>query len=177
MKGLQIRLLIGLFCLLVSGSKLFAQAIPLATATGDIYAEIIPVFSASQTSALNFGKFSPGPEGGELIISPQNTVSVLGSIYQGNGTHNAGSFYLSGELDATYSVTLPDKPVILTHTASAKTIIVDNWMSVPNEGLGTGQLQNGFQVVYVGATLKIGTLNDNPVGIYTGSYRVTFDFN
>jgi hypothetical protein len=56
-------------------------------------------------------------------------------------------------------------------------MIVDDWVSVPNEGMGTGQLQNGFQVVYVGATLKVGNLNDNPIGIYTGSYKVTFDFN
>jgi hypothetical protein len=38
-------------------------------------------------------------------------------------------------------------------------------------------LQNGFQIVYVGATLKVGTLIDNPVGIYTGVYTITFDFN
>jgi len=163
--------------LLVTGGSLFAQAIEPATATGDIYAEIIPVFSASQTSALNFGKFSPGPEGGELIITPQTTVSVLGSVFKGGGMHNAASFYVSGDIDATYSVSLPTEPVILTNTADAKTMVVDNWVSVPNEGMGTGQLINGFQVVFVGATLKVGNLADNPVGVYTGSYRVTFDFN
>ncbi len=166
-----------LFCILVTGSSLFAQTIQPATATGDIYAEIIPIFSASQTSALNFGKFSPGAEGGELIITPQNTISVLGSVYKGGGMHNAASFYVSGDVDATYSVSLPSEPVVLTNTLAAKTMLVENWASVPNEGMGTGQLLNGFQVVYVGATLKVGTLNDNPVGIYTGSYRVTFDFN
>ncbi len=166
-----------LFCLLVTGSSLFAQAIEPATATGDIYAEIIPIFSASQTSVLNFGKFSPGAEGGELIITPQNTISVLGSVFSGGGMHNAASFYVSGDDNATYSVSLPSEPVVITNTAAAKTMFVDNWMSVPNEGAGIGQLLNGFQVVYVGATLKIGTLNDNPIGIYTGSYRVTFDFN
>jgi hypothetical protein len=54
---------------------------------------------------------------------------------------------------------------------------VENWLSIPAPGIGTGQLQNGFQVVNVGATLKVGTLQDNPVGIYKGSYTVTFDFN
>jgi len=29
----------------------------------------------------------------------------------------------------------------------------------------------------VGATLKVGTLTDNPAGIYTGTYTITFDFN
>ena len=176
MKGLK-RYLIGLFSLLLTGSSLFAQAIQPATATGDIYAEIIPVFSASQASALNFGKFSPGVEGGELIITPQNTISVLGSVYSGGGMKNAASFYVSGDVNATYSISLPSEPVVITNTAAAKTMVVENWVSVPNEGAGVGQLQGGFQVVYVGATLKVGTLNDNPIGIYTGSYRVTFDFN
>lgn len=43
--------------------------------------------------------------------------------------------------------------------------------------MATGMLQGGFQIVYVGATLKVGTIEDNPVGIYTGSYMITFDFN
>ncbi len=101
----------------------------------------------------------------------------MGSVYKGPGTFNAASFYVSGDADAAYSITLPSRPVILTHTTSAKTMSVENWSSVPAPGIGTGMLQNGFQVVYVGATLNVGTLYDNPVGIYTGTYTITFDFN
>jgi hypothetical protein len=54
---------------------------------------------------------------------------------------------------------------------------VTNWVSFPAPGPGVGTLQNGFLNVYVGATLEVGTLNDNPVGIYTGTYKITFDFN
>ncbi|MCX6335484.1 MAG: DUF4402 domain-containing protein [Bacteroidia bacterium] len=145
--------------------------------TGHITAEIIPVFSASETSQMNFGKFSPGPRGGEIILTPQSTISVLGSVFAGNGLHNAASFYVSGNEDAAFSITLPSDPVVLTHASSAKTMIIEEWNTVPSPGTGTGMLQNGFQVVYVGATLKVGTLIDNPVGIYTGSYNITFDFN
>ncbi len=56
-------------------------------------------------------------------------------------------------------------------------MLVENWNSVPAPGIGTGMLQNGYQTVYVGATLKVGSLSDNPVGIYSGSYEITFDFN
>jgi len=160
-----------------AGQGLFGQAIAPATATGDIFAEIIPVFSASQTSQMNFGKFSPGPQGGEIILSPDNYISVLGSVYTGSGLHQAASFYISGDVDATYSISLPNAPVLITNTTSAKTMTVENWLSTPAPGIGTGRLQNGFQVVNVGATLKVGTLIDNPVGIYKGSYTVTFDFN
>jgi hypothetical protein len=157
--------------------KIEAQAGSQATTTGHVIAEVIPVFSASETSQMNFGRFSPGPQGGEIILTPQNTISVLGSVYIGQGMHNAASFYVSGDVDAVFSVTLPSSPVVLNHILSAKSMVVEDWISIPAEGTGTGRLQNGSQTVYIGATLKVGTLNDNPIGIYTGTYNVTFDFN
>lgn len=166
-----------LFLLILLGEKGYSQVANQVTATGHIYAEIIPIFSASETAQLNFGRFSPGVQGGEIILSPQNTVSVLGSVYKGSDLHNAACFFVTGDIDASYSITLPPSPVILTHISSAKTIQVKDWVSVPSSGVGAGNLQNGFQVVYVGATLKVGTLNDNPVGVYTGTYTISFDFN
>jgi hypothetical protein len=163
--------------LTVSTAEGYAQTSPPITATGQIFAEIIPVFTASETSQLNFGRFSPGPEGGEIILTPQSTVAFVGSIYKGSGALNAASFYVSGEVDAAYSISLPSAPVVLTGISSSKTMEIYNWMSTPESGMATGHLQNGFQIVKIGATLKVGTLNDNPVGIYTGTYNVTFEFN
>jgi hypothetical protein len=170
-----------LFCLVVLlftvCINLFSQATTAST-TGQITAEVIPVFSAVETSQLNFGRFAPGPQGGEIILTPQNTISVMGTVFIGTGVHNAASFYVTGDADASFSISLPVNPVILTHrTSSARTMLVDNWISVPAPGIGTGMLRNGYQTVYVGATLKVGTLNDNPMGIYTGSYEIKFDFN
>lgn len=147
------------------------------TSTGSITAEVISVFSATETSQLSFGKFNPGPQGGEILLTPQGTLSVLGSVILGGGVHNPASFYITGDIDAAYSISLPVNPVVLTHVSTAKTMLVQNWTSVPPPGIGTGMLQNGFQVVYVGATLRVGTLGDNPVGLYTGSYEIIFGFN
>lgn len=172
------KLFLSLICLLlITGGKVYSQATPPATASGHIFAEVIPIFAASETAQMNFGRFSPGPEGGEIILSPESTISVLGSIYKGSGTHNAASFYVTGDIDASYTISLPAGPVVLTHISTAKTMLVEDWASIPSPGTVAGKLQNGFQIVYVGATLKVGTLNDNPVGIYTGSYTITFDFN
>ena len=140
----------------------FGQGTPVS-ATGHITAEVIPVISAGETSQMNFGKFSPGPQGGEIHLTP--------------GMHNAASFYVSGDTDASYSITLPNSQIILTHSSSSKTMTIENWMSTPGPGTGAGILQDGYQVVYVGATLKVGTLSDNPVGVYAGTYTITFDFN
>lgn len=162
---------------LFAALELNAQTGQEVTVTGHITAEVIPVFSASETSQLNFGKFSPGHQGGELILTPQSTISVLGSVYTGSGLHNAACFFITGAEDAAFSISLPSEPVLLTNEKNSKTIVVKDWLSAPAQGTGTGMLRNGFQEVYIGATLKVGTLLDNPVGRYTGSYNITFDFN
>lgn len=166
-----------LFLMAVTKVGVLAQSTPPVSATGHILAEVISVFSASETSQMNFGRFSPGPQGGQLILTPESTISVLGSVFSGAGNHNAASFYVAGDVDAAYSITLPTNPVVLTHSSNDKTMLVADWVSVPSSGMGAGMLLNGYQVAYVGATIIVGTINDNPVGIYTGSYTITFDFN
>jgi hypothetical protein len=165
-----------IFLLHITSNNVCAQLSAPVSATGHVIAEIIPIFSATETAQLNFGRFSPGPQGGMIILTPQSTISVLGSVFKSISNHNAASFYVSGDADAAYSITLPASPVILAHTSAAKTMLIQDWVSEPGQGIGTGTLHNGFQVVYVGATLKVGTLYDNPVGIYTGTYSITFDF-
>ena len=102
---------------------------------------------------------------------------MVGSVAKGSGLHNAASFYLTGENSTAFSINLPRSPAILTCTSDAKTMLVKNWVSTPAPGHGAGILQEGAQTVYVGATLEVGTISDNPVGIYTGTYTITFDFN
>jgi hypothetical protein len=177
MKRFNTIIFILIFISVMSTGKINAQASPPVTATGQIFAEIIPVFTASETSQLNFGRFSPGPEGGEIILSPQSTAAILGSIYKGSGSVNAASFYVTGETDAAYSISLPSSPVVLKSISSSKSMEIYNWISTPESGIASGNLHNGFQVVYIGATLKVGTIDENPVGIYTGTYSVTFEFN
>ncbi len=169
---------ISLVCLLtVTTGMTCAQSALSATATGHITAEVVATLSAIETSQLSFGKFSPGSQGGELILTPQNTISVLGSVWPGSGPHNAASFYVTGDPGIAYTISLPASPVTISHMGTARSMTVEEWRSVPEAAPGAGMLENGSQTVYVGATLKVGTLNDNPVGIYTGTYTITFDFN
>lgn len=165
------------FFVLVSAGRLSAQIMPSSMATCQIYAGIITIYSAGEKTEMNFGKFSPGPQGGKIILSPENTILIQGGGFKGSGTHNAASFYLSGNDDVSYSITLPKTPVVLTHASKAKTMVVEGWVSTPFPAIGTTRLQDGSQLVFVGATLKVGTIKDNPLGFYTGSYAITFDFN
>ncbi|WP_367328859.1 DUF4402 domain-containing protein [Lentimicrobium sp.] len=38
-------------------------------------------------------------------------------------------------------------------------------------------LQQGQETVSIGATLQVGPIEDNPVGMYTGSFSLTFAYN
>ena len=120
MKKQHLIFFIVLFLILFPFRILYSQSVQQAKATGHITAEIIPVFSASETSQLNFGRFAPGPQGGEIILTPESTISVLGTVYQGTGFHNAASFYLSGDVDASYSITLPVKGLFFEVVISPK---------------------------------------------------------
>ena len=165
-----------LLLLSATSSKLQAQS-QQTVATGHVFAEVISALSAVETSQLNFGRFSPGPYGGQVILTPQGSISVTGSVVSGSGLHNAASFYLTGDTHTSFSISMPETSIILTNTTNARTMRISNWVTVPSPGPGAGTLENGFMTVYVGATLEVGTLFDNPVGIYTGTYEITFDFN
>ncbi len=177
MKGLGIKSISLIFLLFVFAIKAEAQPSSASTVTGHITAEVISTLTAIETSQLSFGKFSPGHQGGKLILTPESSISVMGSVWPGSGTHSAASFYVTGDPGVAFTISLPTAPVTITHTSSARTMNVEDWRSVPEAEPGAGMLENGFQVVYVGATLSVGTLNDNPIGVYTGTYTITFEFN
>jgi hypothetical protein len=145
--------------------------------TGHITAEVITSLAAMETAQLNFGRFAPQSAGGQVTITPQGTQSATGTIALGSGTHNAASFYISGESGALFSISLPNGPVTLANTANSKTMVVTNWVSLPSQGMGIVIPDKGSQVVLVGASLIAGTNSDNPVGIYTGTYSITFSYN
>lgn len=147
------------------------------TVTGQVFAEVVEVISATETSQLNFGRFSPGHQGGEIIITPDGNISTTGTVVMSGGVHNAATFNITGEESATFSVTLPAGPVTLNHINDSKTMVVDTWVSDPSQGMWIDLSENGSQVVKVGATLEVGIRNDNPVGLYSGSYSITFAYN
>jgi hypothetical protein len=158
---------------ILTGSKLQAQV----RVTGHISAEVITSLSAMETAQLNFGRFAPQSAGGQITITPQGIQTATGTIALGSGTHNAASFFISGESGALFSITLPNGSVFLTNTMNSKTMTVANWISDPQQGMGIILPERGTQVVLVGATLVAGTSYDNPVGVYTGTYSITFGYN
>lgn len=161
-----------LFSLLFSG-QVWAQA----SVTAQAFAEVIEALTATETAQLNFGRFSPGVAGGEVIISPDGLKSAQGSVMLSGGSSSPGQFTITGAPDATFSIQLPEGPVELLHLGSNQTMTVNEWTSNPLAGNSSGTLNEGFEIVSVGASLVVGSIENNPVGIYTGSFSLTFAYN
>jgi hypothetical protein len=169
----MLRFILPLLVLLSFSCKVYSQA----SVTAQAFAEVISALTATETSQLNFGKFSPEVQGGQVIVTPDGVRSTSGSVILSGGIANSGIFYITGAPDAAFSIQLPSGPAILTHHNSSKTMVVSNWVSYPRAGNGTGILANGQQFVYLGATLNVGSMLDNPVGMYSGAFTLTFAYN
>lgn len=154
-----------------------SEAYSQASVTAQAFAEVISALTATETSQLNFGKFSPEVQGGQVIVTPDGIRTTNGSVILSGGIANSGIFYITGTPDAAFSIQLPVGPAVLTHQNSSKTMVVSNWVSYPQAGNGTGILVNGQQFVYLGATLNVGSIIDNPVGLYSGAFTLTFAYN
>jgi hypothetical protein len=148
-----------------------------SSVTAHATAEVIQALTATETAQLNFGRSSPESSGGEVKLTPNGVRSSSGTVALSGGIHNAASFYITGQNNSAVSITLPSGPALLTNAGSAKTMEVNNWDSFPAAGLGVGVLNNASLTVNVGATLKVGNMVDNPVGIYAGTYAITFSYN
>jgi hypothetical protein len=150
-----------------------SQASVTATAT----AEVIEALRAAEVAALNFGRFSPETAGGEIRITPDGVRMSQGTVMLSGGQYNPASFQLAGQSDATVTINLPQSSTILTNLSTGKTMEVVRWEANNVTSIGTGVLTKGSLVLSIGATLRVGTIADNPVGQYSGSYVITFSYN
>jgi len=148
--------------------------------TSTAVAELIDVLSATEAAPLNFGRFFiDGEGGGSITIAPAPTLDRTST---GNAIHLAAGgvpspamYEVVGYPDCSVSITLPG-PAILTNTSnSAHQMVVNNWVSTPSNSAKLDM--NGKLTFYVGAVLNVESLSQNPVGVYTGTYTITFAYN
>ena len=175
---MRVLLMIGvLLVLAIAPGMSPAQDQPQNAASSQVFATILPAYSAVSNAQMKFGNFSPGSEGGMLILAPQGELSVKGSIVTNKDIHNSASYYVIGDNTTVFSVSLPRKPAELISHENANKLIVSNWESTMSSELSGEAAMGGVQTVYVGATLEVASSEFNQRGIYTGMYTITFDFN
>ena len=104
-----------------------------ASVTAHTFAEVIAALTATETSQMNFGRFSPEVNGGQIVLSPSGARTTQGSVVLSGGAAQPGVFTITGAPEAAFSIQLPDGPAYLVHQGSNKTMIVYDWISDPPE--------------------------------------------
>src|SRR5690606_28017339 len=135
--------------------------------------EVIEALAANEDEPLNFGRFTAGGGGGAVIISPDGLRSVRGTVTAAGGMHSPGRFVVTGSPGASFTISLPGEETVLVHQQSGNTMQVNGWLSDPPPG-DAANLSDGSRMVSIGATLNIGSMEQNPAGIYAGTFVLTF---
>ncbi len=173
MKNIRIHFFIIFF--IVGGLNMSLKA--QVNVTSQTFAEIIEALTASETSQLNFGKFYPTDAGGEVEVTPDGVRLAYGTVTLMGSDHSQAGYQVAGEDAVIYSIILPDGPITLITSNNPGTMTVDNWETIPPAGEGSGLITGGVQQVALGATLHVGSIDNNPVGVYSGEYSITFSYN
>ncbi|MCF8373309.1 MAG: DUF4402 domain-containing protein [Bacteroidales bacterium] len=177
MKKAHLSILFVLLVLSFSMNKAQAQNLNQSKAKARAYARVVTNFSAVKTSDLTFENFPTHDWDGNPIVTPHNNPSSNGNNSTGYKIDYAANFFVTGGKETAFSISLPNTPIALKNISDTKTIHVSNWSADYLDNTHEGPMADGYYKVGIGATLDIGTLKDKPVGIYTGIYKVTFDFN
>jgi hypothetical protein len=164
-------ILIILLFLFISG---FAKA--QATISAQAFAEVIEALAANEDEPLNFGRFTPGSNGGAIVISPDGLRTSRGNVTIAGGMHSPGRFMVTGSPGALFTISLPGEETVLIHQQSGNTMQVNGWISDPASGDAVN-LSDGSRMVSIGATLNVGNIEENPAGIYAGTFVLTFAYN
>ncbi|MFW6290051.1 MAG: DUF4402 domain-containing protein [Mariniphaga sp.] len=167
------RTFLPIFLLLLLISS-FAKA--QGTVSSQAFAEVIEALSANEEEPLHFGRFTPGPNGGSVIITPDGLRSARGTVTTAGGSHSPGRFVVTGAPGTSFTISLPEEETVLVHQQSGNTMQVNGWISDPPSG-DAANLADGSRMVSIGASLNIGSMEENPVGIYTGTFVLTFAYN
>lgn len=164
-------------------SVAYAQAGPSSSATANASAEVVRPLTIGCTG-MSFAELAPLQTSAAVVVLPAqggplgdaSNIVVPGS----RTTATPSNCSVLGELNLTYTVTLPSAPVPLTSGSNSMTLTnftisaeadpfpYDRKLATPFSGGGL----NGFGV---GATLNVGAAQ--APGLYTGSFVVSVQYN
>ncbi len=161
------------FLLYILPKEVYAQDLSAANASVKIIAPI----AISKTSDMYFGNIT-AVNGGNVILAPNGNRSKTGGVTlpSATGTVSAALFDVTGEINATYAITLPTGNYSITRVGGTQSMNINNFTSNPSVANG-GSLTNGLQKLKIGARLVVPAA---PVpGIYTNGagFNITVNYN
>lgn len=139
-----------------------------ATATGTATANVVRALTIDPTSVLAFGTFAASATGGIVNID-QATCDVDSDVPHFDG-HGCGTFRVGGYNNAAYVVSYDTAHTLVHVDNPANTMpfsVALNGSPVKSLVEGVGNLQFGGSVT---------VSPSQPIGVYTGTYDVTVDY-
>jgi len=146
-----------------------------ANTSAQTSANIITPIAIQKTVDLVFGNIVPTANPGTVVLATNGTRSFTGGAFafaNGTGDPTAAEFNVTGEEDATYSITITNSSFDVTN--GSETMTINNIVTTPTP---TGTLTEGTQTIKVGATLNV-KANQAP-GLYKNenSLEITVAYN
>jgi len=136
-------------------------------------ADVVDPIKISKVADLNFGSVIGGDNPGNLILSPDGTITANGVEVSDSspGEVNSAQAMVAHGSNA-YSITLPSSFSLFNSNDPSKTMILDQFTYTQSSNGGTGS-----DIVKIGGTLNL-EANQNP-GSYSNpsGFNVTVSYN
>ena len=142
-----------------------------------VSASIVRTYEANETTRLEFGSVFPNGSKSRIVISPAGNRKISGDIVLKDNSYSPARYFVSGDNTVSCKIVLPDSPTILTNSDNSKTLTVSDWSAEFVSNQREGAYNGKSQEVSLGATLYVGNKEENPVGVYDGTYAITFLYN
>lgn len=147
-------------------------------ATATATAKVVSALLITNKGNLNFGSFVVnGSTGGVVVLDPVNSsrrnAAAVGEapILVSGGGEAVAKFTLGGPAEAKINIAFSPTTVILTGPMG-KTMEITNFSWNGINGVTPIPVEEE-KLINVGATLQVGTLIENPRGLYSGTFNVT----
>jgi len=164
---------------LVAGLTLSGQAFAQASdsETTNASVTLAQAIDVTENTALQFGNVAKGTTGSNTVTinatSGARTLGGGGNAALVTGTTATRAAYtVTGQADATFSITITDNTIDLTGPGSGSLALT------LNSSAATGTLTAGTATFGIGGVLTIDNTDaDDVAGAYTGTFEVTTAYN
>jgi hypothetical protein len=140
-----------------------------ATATGAASATIVEPVAVGALQPMRFGTLTKPNQNSVVILSPAGALTLGGNV-QSSGQHNAASFTITGEPNATVTVTV-DPTFSLAGPNSTNVTVTTS-----NDAIGGGVHLDGSGVATVNVGGSLTLIQGQQSGFYGGSFTVTANY-
>jgi hypothetical protein len=123
---------------------------------------------------LIFGAVFQGPTGGTVIVYPDGSRSVTGSLVQANLGYPFSPAIFEVDANAGTVVSIMNGPDVTLTGSNGGSIGLHIGAASTGSTFTTTVVPPGRTQVRIGGTLTIGNALANPSGSYSGSFSVTF---